>query len=103
MIKRLCTIAVASLAISGAAFAQSTPTADPAKSATGRTAADCEKMSGSARDVCMRDVQAADGKAKKPNTGGTAGTGSSGSGGTAAQPTQTPPSAGGAASGSYGK
>src|ERR1700682_4855206 len=104
MIKRLCITAVASLAISGAAWAQGTPTADPPKSATGRTSADCEKMSsGPARDVCMRDLQAADGKAKQPSTGGTAGSGSSGTGGTAAQPSQPAPSAGGAASGAYGK
>ncbi|MGZ5168169.1 MAG: hypothetical protein ACXWCY_12125 [Burkholderiales bacterium] len=102
MITRLCITAVAFLAISSAAFAQSTPTADPAKSAAGRTSADCEKMSGAARATCMSDLQAADGKAKKPSTGGTAGSGSTGSG-TAAQPSQTPPSTGGAASGAYGK
>jgi hypothetical protein len=100
MITRLCITAVALLAISGAAFAQSTPTEDSAKSAAGRTLADCEKMSGAARTTCMNDLQAADGKAKKPSTGGTAGSGSTG---TAAQPSQTPPSTGGAASGAYGK
>jgi hypothetical protein len=102
MIKRLCITAIASLAISGAAFAQSTPTADPTKSATGRTSADCEKMASAARDVCMRDLQAAAGKAKQPGTGATAGDGSTASG-TAAQPSQTPPNAGGAATSTYGK
>ena len=103
MITRLSITAVALLAISGAAFAQSTPTADSAKSATAHTLADCEKMSGAARTTCMSDLKAADSKATKPSTGGTSGSGSAGSGGTAAQPSQTPPSTGGAASGAYGK
>jgi hypothetical protein len=103
MVKRLCMTAVACLVISGAALAQSTPTADAPKSATGRTSADCDKLSDAARDVCMRDLQAADGKAKQPSTGGTAGSGgSSSSGGTAAQPRQTAPSSGGATGGAYG-
>jgi hypothetical protein len=95
MIKRFCMTAVASLAICGSAFAQSTPTADAPKSATGRTAADCEKLSSPARDACMRDLQA-DSKAKQPSTGGTAGSGSSSSG---AASSQSAPSSGGA----YGK
>ena len=102
MIKTLCITALTSLAISGAALAQSTPAADPAKAATKRTLADCEKLSGTARDTCKSDVQAAAGKAKEPSTGGTAGSGA-GTGGTAAQPGQTPPSTGGAAGGAYGK
>jgi hypothetical protein len=95
MVKRVCITALASLAISGAALAQSTPTTDAPKSVTGRTAADCEKLSSAERDVCMRDLQA-DSKAKQPSTGGTAGSGSSSSGGASSQ---SAPSSGGA----YGK
>jgi hypothetical protein len=86
MVKRLSITVLASLAVSGAAFAQIAPTADTPKSTTGRTAADCEKLSSAARDVCMRDLQA-DSKAQQPSTGGTAGSGSSSTGGGAASQT----------------